>query len=156
MSQVVEPDEAAVVELAAVRLLAGREHSRLELQRKLAARQRDGAIVDSVLDKLERQGLLNDARFVETYVAQRSRRGYGPLRIRAELAMRGIEGGLTGAELDAAGIDWEERLAEVAARKYGDQPAADAREMARRGRFLEQRGFPLGLVRRYLDRVRGD
>jgi regulatory protein len=155
LSRAPEPDEATVVELAAVRLLAGREHSRLELQRKLAARQRDGAIVDSVLDGLERQGLLSDARFVENYVEQRSRKGYGPLRIRAELAGRGIDGELVADGFDAAGIDWEELLAGVALRKFGDQPAADARELARRGRFLEQRGFPVGLVRRYLDRVRG-
>jgi regulatory protein len=149
-----ELDEVAVVELTAVGLLASREHSRHELRRKLAARHLAGDLVDEVLDGLEQRGLLSDARFVENYIAQRSRKGYGPLRIRAELAERGVAGEVVTAWLDQAPIDWAEQLDEVAARKFGDQSAGDARELARRGRFLEQRGFPISLVRRYIDRVR--
>ena len=45
-------------------------------------------------------------------------------------------------------------MAEAAVRKFGDTPAGDMRTLAKRGRYLEQRGFPISLVRRYLDRVR--
>lgn len=149
-----EPDAATLVEAAAVRLLASREHSRQELRRKLAARHLDGDLVEQVLTGLEQRGLLSEARFVENYVMQRSRKGYGPLRIRAELAERGVTGTLVSDWLDGGAIAWGDLLGEIAARRFGDQPIGDARELARRGRFLEQRGFPIGLVRRYLDQVR--
>ena len=68
-----ELDEAAEVELAAVKLLAVREQSRQQLRRKLKARHADLDLVDVVLDDLEQRGLLSDQRFAEAYVEQRSR-----------------------------------------------------------------------------------
>jgi regulatory protein len=56
--------------------------------------------------------------------------------------------------IDDGPHDWADVLAEAAARKFGDAPVGDMRTLAKRGRFLEQRGFPISLVRRYLDRVR--
>jgi len=155
LSRAPEIDEAASVEAAAVRLLAVREHSRQEMRRKLAVRCSDQALVETVLDDLERRQYLSDERFAEGYVHERSRKGYGPLRIRAELSERGIAAGFGARWLDDSVIDWAEVLATAASRKFGAEPAVDLRDLARRGRFLEQRGFPIGLVRRYLDRVRG-
>ena len=155
MSQAREIDEAAAVEAAAVRLLAMREHSRQEMRRKLVARFDDRDLIERVLDDLEHRQYLSDERFTECYVSERSRKGYGPLRIRAELSERGIAAGLSVRWLDDGASDWAEVLAEAAARKFGAEPASDLRDLARRGRFLEQRGFPIALVRRYLDRVRG-
>jgi len=146
-------DDATTVELTAVRLLGSRDHSRKELRRKLHKRFADEGLIDEVLDGLTARNLLSDQRFVENYVEQRSRKGYGPLRIRAELAERGVSGELLADHLEQAAPDWGELLDLAAERKFGDRPASDRRELARRGRFLEQRGFPIGLVRRYLDRV---
>ena len=149
-----ELDEAAEVELAAVKLLTVREQSRHELRRKLKSRRADPDLVDSVLDDLERRGLLSDERFTEAYVGQRSRKGYGPLRIRAELSERGIGHEIAAHWLDEGPYDWGEVLTQAAVRKFGETPVVDMRALAKRGRFLEQRGFPLSLVRRYLDQVR--
>ena len=149
-----ELDEAALVELAAVKLLSAREHSRHELCRKLRARHADRGLIESVLDELGRRGLLSDERFTENYVERRSRKGYGPLRIRAELAERGVASELSARWIDEGPFDWDGILNDAALRKFGDGKAADRRSLAKRGRFLEQRGFPLGLVGRYLDRVR--
>ena len=147
-------DEASAVELVAVKLLAGRDHCRHELRRRLNGRHPDRDLVESVLDDLEQRGLLNDERFAENYVDQRTRKGFGPLRIRAELTGRGIETGLAARYLDDGAHDWSALLSEAAVRKFGDSRAADMRTLAKRGRFLEQRGFPISLVRRYLDRIR--
>lgn len=155
MSDVVEQDDAVAIELSAVKLLAAREHSRQELRRKLAARFADGELIDTVLDGLVRQRLLDDERFAESYVAQRFRKGYGPVRIRAELTERGVDSGIAAHWLESLSDEWPERLAETAQRKFGNVPAEDMRALTKRGRFLEQRGFPLGLIRRYLDSVKG-
>jgi regulatory protein len=152
--QPLEQDDAIAVEGTAIRLLASREHTRFELRRKLGRRHADGDLIEAVLDDLEQRRLLSDERFAEGYVEQRSRKGFGPLRIRAELAERGIGGELSSRWLDDGPHDWNELLAEAAVRKFGEDPATDMRALAKRGRFLEQRGFPIGLVRRYLDRVR--
>lgn len=135
------------IEAAAVRLLAGREHARVELARKLAAKGHDHAEVDAVLDDLARRKLLSDDRFTEQYIATRVRKGYGPLRIRAELRERGVDPALVTARLEAGGHDWAGLLQDVRAGKFGAGRPADRREAARQARFLVQRGFPENLVR---------
>jgi regulatory protein len=148
------PDAAGQLAGDALRLLARREHSRRELERKLAARQADPELVEQVLDQLEQRALLSDARFVEAYVAQRVRKGYGPLRIRAELSERGIEGGLVARAFEQGAFDWDALLDELIGRRFGDTPAADSTELARRARFLSARGFPADLVGRRVNRMR--
>ena len=48
--------------------------------------------------------------------------------------------------------DWPRLLAEAHDRRFGRSPPADRADYARRGRFLEQRGFPAALIRRHLSR----
>lgn len=139
------------VESTAIAFLAMREHSRFELRRKLARQFHDEALVGAVLDDLETRNLLSDQRFAESYVDQRSRKGFGPLRIRAELSERGVDNELIAELLDERALEWRDSLREAASRKFGDGPASDRRELARRSRFLQQRGFPTGLIGRYLD-----
>lgn len=128
-------------------MLAAREHARAELARKLAAKGHDTAAVEPVLDELERRKLLSDARFAEQYIALRVRRGYGPLRIRAELRERGVDPALVVSSLDHGGYDWRAFLHDVRIRRFGDQAPTGRKEQARQARFLVQRGFPESLVR---------
>jgi regulatory protein len=134
----------------ALGLLARREHSRAELRRKLSRRFGHSELVIQVLDELAADDALSDRRFVEAYVEARIRRGFGPVRIRAELMERGIDGKTAALAIEAAADDWFVRLREVAHRKFGAMPAPDRREAARQARFLEQRGFPTALISRYL------
>jgi len=135
---------------AAVRLLAMREHSRAELVRKLGRRY-PSETVAQVLDELAAQGLQSDERFAEQYVHSRRNKGYGPLRIRAELAERGVADGLISRELDGFGnSEWQSLMQEVVQRKFGATSPEDRREMARRGRFLTSRGFPSWMINEYL------
>ncbi len=154
MSHPADPNEAALIECSAVRLLGGREHSRAELRRKLRHRFGDVALIDTVLDRLQGQGLLSEQRFAESYIAQRCRKGFGPLRIRAELRERSVSGELIATCLDQADIDWHAMLTRAANSRFGTEPVADRRALAKRARFLEQRGFPPGLIGQYLDHVR--
>jgi regulatory protein len=145
-----EQDRLAAAEDAALRLLASREHTRAELDRKLADRGHAAEVVTAVLDDLAQRGLQSDERYTEQYVALRTRKGYGPLRIRAELAERGIPATLIEDWLDPRDPDWRENLREVARSKFGERAPEDRRDMARRVRFLEYRGFPQDLIRRLL------
>ena len=50
--------------------------------------------VATALQRLAEEGLLSEARYLESFVAYRARAGYGPQRIREELGQRGLEAGL--------------------------------------------------------------
>jgi regulatory protein len=138
------------VETVAVRLLAGREHARSELRRKLLARGQEADVVDAVLDDLTRRGLQSDARFAEQYVAARAARGYGPVKIRAELRERGLDDALIEEHLDERDAVWRQRLEAAARKRFGAGAPADYADRARRARFLEYRGFGADLIRRTL------
>lgn len=145
-----EPDPRIAAEVAAVRLLGSREHTRAELTRKLADRGHEAALVTAVLDDLGQRGLQSDERYTEQYIELRSRKGYGPLRIRAELAEKGISETMIQDWLDPRDPAWRDGMREVARAKFGAHPPADRKEMARRARFLEYRGFYQDHIRRLL------
>jgi regulatory protein len=140
----------ADIRVRALALLARREHSRLELARKLRQRGMAGADLEQVLDELAAERLLSDERFAEQYARSRSERGYGPLRIRAELRERGIDDGGIALALEALDADWQQQARAARERRFGAEPPADLKERARQSRFLQQRGFGPEQIRQAL------
>ena len=138
MAETADLDEVA---RRALRLLARREHSRRELELKLG-RHFPTPLIEAALDELAERNLQSDARFAEAYVRSRRDKGFGPLRIRAELQERGIDTSLLDHHLNEEDPAWRRAMAALVERKFGDRPPADRREAARRARFLAQRGFP--------------
>ncbi len=127
-------------------LLARREHSLAELREKLAARDFSPADIDAALADLSREGLADEVRFVEAFVASRIRKGQGPIRIRAELVQRGVDGEII-AQYLANACDWPALARDVRAKRFGASPPKDFRDRARQSRFLEYRGFTVEQVR---------
>ena len=129
----------------ALRFLSAREHSRLELARKLARYAEEGDDVDALLDFLEQNNWLSQQRFSESLIHRRAAR-YGNSRIVAELQSHGI-GGEALDELKA-GLSEDEtaRCCEVWQRKFGTV-AADLQERNKQMRFLLQRGFSQRAIR---------
>ncbi|KAA6187895.1 regulatory protein RecX [Thiohalocapsa marina] len=134
----------------AIKLLTTREHSCLELQRKLEQRGYPPQAVRQVLDDLQRDDLLSEQRLAEAYVAERLGKGFGPVRIRFELR----EKGLSDAQIDPhLMLDDTQVLAVMARahqRRFGPAARDDRATAAKRARFLEYRGFPSYLIARYL------
>jgi regulatory protein len=128
-------------ERQAVGLLARREHSRLELERKLAARGYEAELIGSTLDGLEQAGLLDGRRFTESFIESRAARGLGPVRIRAELIERGIASAAAAEALRAADKDWAALAAGVRVKRFGADAPREFKERARQARFLDYRGF---------------
>ena len=131
----------------ALRYLARREHSRAELENKLAD---GGDELAAVLDALEAEGLLSDQRAARAFANAKARR-YGPRYIRHYLQQHGIAADLIDATLVESQRDTAGAVEEAWRRKFGRVPA-DASERARQIRFLQARGFELdailGLIRR--------
>ena len=142
-------DSPAAVRRAAMDLLARREHGRVELSRKLRLRGAPTDLIEPALDRLAEEGLLSEARYLESFVRMRANAGYGPLRIREELAQRGLAREVIEQALRDSGFDWNAQLYEVWQRKFGKLPG-DQREKARQGRFLSYRGYSLEMIGRLL------
>lgn len=128
-------------------LLARREHSRVELNRKLSRRGFSPELLGPVLDQLTVERLLDESRFVESFVSTRVRRGQGPVRIGAELRQRGVTEQTGEQGMAAAEVDWVVRARETRSGKFGEALPADRREWARQARFLQYRGFTSEQIR---------
>lgn len=123
----------------ALRLLSGREHSRAELERKLAPFADTPGDLAKVLDALEAKDFINEGRVVESVVHRRSSR-LGASRIRQELQQKGLEPELVASAVEQLRQTEVERARGVWRKKFGVQPR-DAAERGKQMRFLAGRGF---------------
>ncbi|MBK8324157.1 MAG: recombination regulator RecX [Betaproteobacteria bacterium] len=139
---------AADLRARALRLLARREHSRAELRRKLSPHVEGGIDLEALLDDFTKRGWLSEERFVEQTVRAKSRK-YGPLKIANHLREKGIGEADIESALSQAKSEEGEALASAWRTRFGRPPADDA-EKAKQVRFLQQRGFPLESVLRFL------
>lgn len=130
----------------AVDLLARREHSTLELKRKLQQKGAPKDLIDTLLNGLEQSGYLSDERFAEGYVRYRSQAGFGPIRIRAELQQRGISSHLIDQFLSQSTEFWGKQLESLWQRRFHGKLPRNQQEYGRQVRFLLQRGFAAGQV----------
>lgn len=128
----------------AVALLARRDHSRLELARKLAPHADSPAELEALLDDLEARQLLSDARYAEARAGALARK-FGVSRIEHELRRQGVPdeavsratAGVRSTELDRARAAWRKRFG---------APAADTTGRAKQMRFLQGRGFSFEVI----------
>ncbi len=159
----------------ALQWLAQREHSRLEMRRKLMRQARAEAQaktllaatrgesvdtqaptqeslvneVEALLDWLQAQRYLSEERFAESRVHARVSR-FGNLRIRQELQQHGLS--LTPEMASDLRQSERDRASEVRQRKFGDSPVT-ASERARQARFLAGRGFSAEVIWQVLREV---
>ena len=135
----------------ALRLLSQREHSRVELERKLAAHEEEPGQLRRVLDQLQAKGFISDQRVVESVLHRRAAK-LGAGRIRLELQGKGLDGDLVlqavhqlkSTELSRAALVWKRKFA---------APPQDAAERGKQMRFLAARGFGGDVIRRVLSGV---
>lgn len=136
----------------ALRYLAQREHSRAELERKLARAVQDlpegsaQAQISAALDELAAKGLLSEERTAQSVLLSQGRR-FGTRRLRQTLQAKGLAPELVANTLQQARGTELERAREVWLRRFG-QPPADAAERARQMRFMAGRGFESDVIRR--------
>ncbi len=159
----------------AIQWLAMREHSRVELRRKLLAQiakeeRLDAAAlatrgghddrddpphaddhagnVDALLDQLMSQGYLNEQRFIESRLRARSLK-HGNQRIRAELSQHGVA--MSTNQAYALADSEHLRAYALWARRFGGLRAEEHGERVKQMRFLASRGFSADVVRRVVD-----
>jgi len=156
MSEQPQPKEIAFPRLLdrTMRILTQRDHSEAELRRKLQQSVQRTAfiqqsepeiITEAQLDKVVawcyENGWLNDARFTERFIQSRSRKGYGPQRIRLELGQKGIARPDIDIAMEACEIDWSACAAQLAERKFGLPLPTEWKAKAKVQRYLQSKGF---------------
>ena len=129
----------------ALTLLVRREHSRQELTRKLQARGIADAEAAAAVERMAQAGWQDDSRFACSLARARSAAGYGPLRIRAELASHGLEAVAVEAAFaalaDAGDDDWAAHARDLVCRRHGRPEHLDLRTQRKVADFLLRRGF---------------
>ncbi|MDQ3289190.1 MAG: recombination regulator RecX [Pseudomonadota bacterium] len=132
----------------AVGLLSRREHSRSELTRKLCERGIAADDAEAAVQKLAGEGWQDDARFAQFLLRSRVSGGYGPIRIRAELAMHGLDRDAIDSTLEAFDGDWLQNARDLVARRYGKDVGASPKLQRKAADFLLRRGFDGECIRR--------
>jgi regulatory protein len=133
----------------ALKWLARREYSRGELFDKLHHKGWATEAINAVIDELAQERLQDDQRFLAAYIRYRREAGFGPRRIAAELAQRGIS--QTPVELAEENTEsWLTVLDKVWRKKFGGQLPRDLKARVRQARFLIYRGFAPEQVHEFL------
>jgi regulatory protein len=123
----------------ALRLLSQREHSRAELERKLARFEEEPGSLAQALDKLQAKDFINEGRVVESVIHRRASK-LGVSRIKQELQAKGLEPQAVADAVSQLRATELERARDIWCKKFV-LPPADAAERAKQMRFLASRGF---------------
>ena len=132
-----QPDTPEELRARALRLLARREHSRQELEGKLAPHAGSSEDLQALISGLKQKNQFSEERFAEER-ARKLARKYGAARIRQDLKAKGVPEDLI-ARLSSSEDELQKAKA-ILERKYR-APAATREERAKRMRFLQSRGF---------------
>ncbi len=137
----------------ALKLLGLRNHSCMELEKKLLKKGYPRESVDQVLEKLKGQGVMDDIVFGNELIRSRSRRKpSGKVRMRAELRNKGVADSIIGTLLQE--YDSEELCYRAAEKKIGS--VRGNTEASRKNKlevFLRNRGFEWHDIQNVLTRL---
>ena len=132
----------------ALRLLGQREHSRAELERKLAKYEEQPGSLARALDELAARDFISEERVVQSVLHQRAAR-HGAARVRQELLHKGIAPETVAEAVASLQHSELDRAREVWRRRFG-APPEDAAGRARQVRFLLARGFAAPVIAKVL------
>ncbi len=134
----------------AVRVLARRDHTRLEIEQKLRQRGYDQEVIRDVVVECERLNYIDDERTAKVYIFQLARRGFGFRRIRLELLKKGLRGDRFDQIVKESRLEIDER--EIAGRALQKKMKSFEREEDSKKRkdkiyrFLYSRGFSQSVI----------
>jgi regulatory protein len=146
-------EEVAKATESALRLVAHRVRTEVELRRRLVRNGFSPEAITATIERMHEWHYLDDEDFARRFVE--SREGHRPRSasmIRRELVGKGVDVEMAGQVVDEAEID-DQAIARELARKWLSQHTRDAEEVRRRKLigFLQRRGFGWDVIRHVLD-----
>lgn len=137
----------------ALRFLGYRPRSEAEVTRRLTKHGHDEALVQSVLERLAREGYVDDAEFARFWVDNRTR--FRPRSARAlshELRQKGLSSSVI--EVAITDVDEERAAWDALAGKTSRWQALDEQQFLRKvAEFLSRRGFSYEICRSTAERA---
>jgi regulatory protein len=132
-------DEPKAIRIKIMDYLSRREHSAKEIYQKMSRKVESKDILTEEITRLISDGLISDERFAESYFQSRKNRGFGPLRIRNELAQRGIKESIF--YFIQSETDWSEYAFNALEKKTNGKKPDDMKAILKLKNFLNYRGF---------------
>ncbi|WP_115719541.1 regulatory protein RecX [Gallaecimonas mangrovi] len=120
---------------------------------KLARRGFSSSEIAPLIDKLLAQGWLDHYRYAESAVRRLLQKGYGSMRIQAELNQKGIPDDVAKAALNEQETDWFTQAQAAYNRRFRDAAITGPKDWAKRARYLSSRGFSPEQIRAVLSKV---
>ncbi|RZO02592.1 MAG: regulatory protein RecX [SAR92 clade bacterium] len=136
-----DDNEAKKIRNACLVMLTRREFSTKEITDKIRLKFESSSTIHQVISTLKTEGLLCDVRFTESFVRSRINKGQGKQRIKAEIKHKGIGDELVKKVIDEQGTNWISIAEKALLKKFGTQVSSDRKEVGKRIRFLQYRGF---------------
>ncbi len=131
----------------ALELSARRDHAGYEMALKLRQRGFPESIINRVLDKLQRLGIIDDRRFAENWLYARMRKkNEGPQKIKAALLKKGVDSRIVEDVIQSHLTP--ERVAESLAAATERAILRSGGDQARFVRMLQNRGFSWTLIKK--------
>lgn len=137
----------------ALNFLSYRPRSEAEVRRNLRKTDLDDAVVEAVVERLKRAGLLNDLEFARYWVENRTQfRPRGTRALRHELREKGVPASTIAAAL--ADFDEEasaRKAAEAGARRLAHLPPRDFRRKF--AGYMARRGFSYAVIEPLIEEI---
>lgn len=131
-------------------LLTRRDYSQAELITKLNQYAVNPEEVVKLVEELAQQNYQSDQRVAELTLASQLRKGKGLQRIKQALKAKQLDTGLITEELQD--VDWLNQAYQLKLKKFGKEVATDPKIKARQIRFLQYRGFDMGVIMKAIAR----
>ncbi|OEY95432.1 RecX family transcriptional regulator [Acinetobacter proteolyticus] len=131
-------------------LLTRRDYSQAELISKLNQYAINPEEVVKLVEELAQQNYQSDQRVAELTLASQLRKGKGLQRIKQALKAKQLDTDLITEELQD--VDWLNQAYQLKLKKFGQEVATDPKIKARQIRFLQYRGFDMGVIMKAIAR----
>lgn len=145
-SRLAKAADVAAAHSVALRLLAAKPRSVVEMCRALRDRGHKRDAIEQAVDRLLGAGLLDDEEFARHFVRVRTAKGHGPTRLLADLRAKGVENGLAIRIIDEVvedeGVDLNTQIRKLAEKRLSQLGGLPKNTRRRRAlAFLARRGF---------------
>ncbi|OAB35751.1 RecX family transcriptional regulator [Paenibacillus macquariensis subsp. defensor] len=155
LEEIVLSNEKQLGYVQALKYLERKARTSKEIQIRLKEKETSQEVIEDVLERLTREGLVNDAMYAQQWAEQRiTSQRKGKAWIRQELRQKGVDKLLITEALDGVSPDQEYQSALIIGRKKWNQTKGELLDKKRKtGSYLMRRGFPGEQVRRVMNQL---
>ncbi len=155
LAEVIRKETTRKARESALRLLSYRDRSESEIRRRLAGNDFPEEIVDEVVGRMLRAGLIDDGKFSRDWVKSRTvSKPMGRQRLAWELRAKGVDAPRIEEALEGLDEDAEYEMALSLARKKAEKSdTGDPAFRTRIASFLRRRGFRWDAIAKALDEL---